>query len=158
MSTARIAIANSARTRNSALLQQNREKIPKGNTNPTGPFVRVAHVVRIIARSGTLENPRSHQAKRLISAPAILVARIVSTRHVEAARNHSEALRSIRDETSARCVVRRREAKTKKPIMKEMYANADGRRAVASVTALRGRDMMEISQCEKGGFDGTAPS
>jgi hypothetical protein len=37
-------------------------------------------------------------------------------------------------------------------------ANADGSRAVASLTAPLGSDANAISQCENGGFDGTAPS
>jgi hypothetical protein len=39
-----------------------------------------------------------------------------------------------------------------------MNANADGSRAVVSLTFPDGREAIAINQCEKGGFDGTAPS
>jgi hypothetical protein len=106
----------------------------------------VAQLVRAIARNGIPLYPLSHQAKRAKSAPAILAARIVSTRQVDAARNHSEVLSKMRDAATAAGVEIRRLTNIQNPTTSPTKAKAEGKRAVASVTYPRGNEASEISQ------------
>jgi hypothetical protein len=156
--TARRVIGRSARARNPAFNQQKKEKIPRGRTIPTGPFVRAEHTVNKIAIIGIPRYPRSHHAKNANNEPAILVARIVSTRQVDAARNHSEQLKRMTPDVNATALFVRLATKRKKAAEKSTNARAEGRRAVASFTVPVGSDANAMSQCENGGFDGTAPS
>jgi hypothetical protein len=81
-----------------------------------------------------------------MSAPAILVARIVSTRHEEADFNHSKLVSRISEATVARSVDVRRATNMKNMYMKITKAIAEGSRQVTSVTCPPGIDAMDISQ------------
>jgi hypothetical protein len=110
------------------------------------------------AIQGIPRNPLSHHAKSANILPAILVARIVSTRHVEAARNHSKLASKRIVVLKATLEENLRTRKAQKPPEKIINASADGSRALASLTSPAGKDTRLMSQCENGGFDGTAPS
>jgi hypothetical protein len=81
-----------------------------------------------------------------MSAPVILVAKIVSTRQEDADFNHSKLVKRINDAIVAVSVDLRRATKTKNPHMKMTKARADGSRQVASVTSPPGIDAIDISQ------------
>jgi hypothetical protein len=71
---------------------------------------------------------------------------MVSTRHVEAARNHSLLDRRIKDVAKATFCDRRLLKKAKKAALKTIIATAEGSLDVASVTSPPGRDAIAINQ------------
>jgi hypothetical protein len=124
----------------------NNPHTPRGTTIPTGPFVRAATVSKSAAKTGNPRRSCSSHRKRAIRAPAILVARIVSTRHEEEDFNHSKLVNRIREAISAVSREVLPATKAKNAYIKRTKATADGRRQLASVTSPAGIDARDINQ------------
>ena len=110
-----------------------------------------------IATSGAPRRPRSSQTKSASNAPAKLIDKIVSTRQVDAALNHSGLQSRSNDESNAVASETRAAKKSWNMAVKRTNAMAEGNLAVASETSPNGRETIALSQCENGGFAGTSP-